>query len=123
MGDIKEESKAPDTAKAMTVQELNEIVQTHKKDLYVFQEKVDKQEVIINELRGRLLETKIETKEEKKLSIPKKIVTVGKKKYKFNLAAFNLNGQVISSEDASLDEEILKQIVAMEGQGIMTEQV
>lgn len=66
--------------------------------------------------------TKIEEKAAPKLSIPKKALTVGEKKYKFTVPHFKHNGQYITAEDAAIQPELLAEIAGIEGQGILKEQ-
>lgn len=52
-------------------------------------------------------------------------VTFNKKKYAFSIPKFRLSGHkdVISSEEAATDEDVLKEILQMEGQTILKELV
>lgn len=54
--------------------------------------------------------------------LPKSIVKVGGKKYKFRLPKFRLDGAEVLSEDAALDSALLEKLVAIEGQTILVEQ-
>lgn len=42
--------------------------------------------------------------------LPGKAVKVGKNSYKFTIPQFNLNGELITAEQAAKDEKILKQL-------------
>jgi len=42
--------------------------------------------------------------------VPGKAVKVGKNSYKFTIPQFNLNGELITAEQAAKDEKILKQL-------------
>lgn len=54
-----------------------------------------------------------------KAVIPQKPVKVAGKEYVFKVPKFNLNGAIVTAEEASTDKEILAEILKMEGQGIL----
>lgn len=57
-------------------------------------------------------------------TIPAKVIKVGGKSYKFATAALHLPGHGrVTAEEALLDKGILEQIIAIDGQGILVEQV
>ena len=57
-------------------------------------------------------------------TIPEKPVSYGKKKYKWMLPVFSLPGVGrVTAEEAATDEETVKKILEIEGQGILREQV
>ncbi len=60
----------------------------------------------------------------KVVSIPKEPVEFGKKKYRFNVAKFAFPGsdKQYIAEEVATDKTVLAQIIAIEGQGILTEQ-
>lgn len=70
----------------------------------------------------KLKETNIIVEKITALTIPEKAVEVRGKEYKWTVPAFNHKGVKISAEDASLDEALLKEIIAINGQGILKEQ-
>ena len=53
--------------------------------------------------------------------IPARPVKVGGKKYKFTMARFNHNSVVMTAAEAALSEEVLEQLVAIPGQGLLQE--
>jgi hypothetical protein len=53
--------------------------------------------------------------------IPKELVTIDDKKYKFKLAAFHFGGKSYTAEEAAFNQDLLKTIVALKGQGILKE--
>lgn len=90
---------------------------------------VKKQGEEINTLKS-LLAAKKETeitlnKKEELPTIPEDEVEVNGKEYKFNVARFRLpnRSEIILAAEAALDEVLLKEIVAIEGQNILREQV
>ena len=129
MGDIKKENENTNLTKPVTVEQLAEIVEQHKKDLYTYAERIESQgktietqQTLINGLVLKNGETTIKHEAEKKPTIPTKAIKVGDKKYKFTVARFKLAGENINAEDAALDNSILEQIVSINGQGILKEQ-
>lgn len=56
-----------------------------------------------------------------KAAILSKTVKVDEKEYKFVLPKFRFDGQEILSEDAIHDEDLLRSIISLEGQGILKE--
>lgn len=57
-------------------------------------------------------------------TIPEKLVSYDKKKYKWMLPVFSLPGVGrVTAEEAATDKETVKQILEIEGQGILSEQV
>lgn len=67
--------------------------------------------------------TKIKTEHPEAIQSPKKFVEHNKKNYKWAVAQFRLPGRdKVMAEDAALDEELIDEILAIEGQGILTEQ-
>lgn len=86
---------------------------------------VEKQNETIAGLQAQLLEkSAIETKREVP-KVPKDPVKVGNKTYKFNVAKFAFPGsdKQYLSEEVATDNAILKKLLAIEGQGILTELV
>jgi hypothetical protein len=79
------------------------------------------QEKTIASLKGSVTEIKV-VKEAEKLAIPKKGVKVKGKTYKFAAAHFHFDGKYVIADDAALDNELLENIVSIEGQGILVEQ-
>lgn len=69
--------------------------------------------------------TKIEEAKPKKLTIPEKPVEVNGKFFIFQMPAFRMPGEaeIILAEDAALREDILADILKIEGQGILKEVV
>ena len=85
-------------------------------------ETIAKQQKLIDALQKK--ETVIETKEKKKLEIPKKLVEHGGKKYKWMVPHFRHGSdEVVTSEDAATDKEVIAKILKVPGQGILSEQV
>jgi hypothetical protein len=129
MGDIKKENENTNLTKPVTFEQLAEIVEQHKKDLYTYAERIESQgktietqQTLINGLVLKNGETTIKNEPAKKPTIPTKAIKVGDKKYKFTVARFKLAGENINAEDAALDNSILEQIVSINGQGILKEQ-
>ncbi len=88
---------------------------------------VDKQSKQIEALTKKQSEakkTEITDKAPEPPKIPSKPVTVGDKKYKWNVPAFKMPGssEVITAEEASTDKTIMAEILKIEGQGLLTEQ-
>lgn len=71
------------------------------------------QSKVINSLKG-VDETKADLPK-----IPSGTVKSGKKEHRFTVAAFIFNAQRYLSEDAQLDQDLIDEIVAVEGQGIL----
>jgi hypothetical protein len=85
-------------------------------------ETIAKQQQLIDALQKK--ETVIETKAKKMPEIPKKLVEHKGKKYKWNVPHFRHGSdEVITSEDAATDPEMIGKILKVAGQGILTEQV
>lgn len=84
------------------------------------QQTIDSQNAKIEGMK--LKETNIVVEKKKARPIPEKAITVAGKEYKWTVPAFNHKGVKISAEDASVDEELLKEIVSITGQGILKEQ-
>ena len=84
---------------------------------------IEKQNALINDLQATALKSVVE--EAKPITIPKEAVEVNGKKYKFNVARFAFPGSHAQylSEEVVTDTKILKQIIAIKGQGILTELV
>lgn len=72
-------------------------------------------------LQGAIVAEKAEPK--KKPVLPKSKLTITGKEYKFRLAQFNFESKTILAEDAALDKDLLKRIVAVPGQNVLKEQV
>jgi len=90
---------------------------------------VKKQGEEINTLKS-LLAAKKETeitlnKKEELPEIPKDAVKVDGKEYKFTVARFRLpnRSEIVLADQAALDNALLKEILAIEGQNILKEQV
>ncbi len=59
-------------------------------------------------------------------TIPPEVLELGGKKYKWQVAQFTLPGKepkTLTAEEASVDEDILKAVLEIDGQGILKEQV
>ena len=84
------------------------------------QDIINKQNAIIGKLAGKKTEPAAEAKAPQ---IPTDPVEVGGKKYKFQVATFRLAGDhtVYTAEEAALDEDLLSQILCIEGQGMLKE--
>lgn len=67
--------------------------------------------------------TEINTAKEDLPKIPAEPIVFNKKKYKWNVAAFvnPLSNQKITAEEASTDEDVLNAVLAVAGQGLLTE--
>lgn len=93
-------------------------------------EMVKQQQITINELQANNLALqsnalKVADKPAK-LEIPKEPVTYKGKKYQFQLAKFTLPGhtaQTFTAAEAATDEDVIKQILAIEGQGVLKQLV
>ena len=91
---------------------------------------VKQQQVVIGELQASNLSLqsnalKVADKPVK-LEIPKEPVTYKGKKYAFQLAKFTLPGhtaQTFTAAEAATDEDVIKQILAIEGQGVLKQLV
>ena len=66
-------------------------------------------------------ETVITTKAAAKIEVPSKLVEHDGKKYKWAVAHFKHGAAVITAEDAATDETLIGELIAIEGQGILTE--
>ena len=96
------------------------------------QEQLDKQaetiaaqhETILG-LKGEVAKTNLATEPVKPPTIPSKPTTYKGKEYKWQVAIFHLPGSPdkITAEEANLDENIIKQVLAIEGQGMLKELV
>lgn len=67
--------------------------------------------------------TEINTAKEELPKIPAEPIVFNKKKYQWNVAAFvsPLTNQKITAEEASTDEDVLNAVLAVAGQGLLTE--
>jgi len=91
---------------------------------------VKQQQVVIGELQASNLSLqsnalKVADKPVK-LEIPKEPVTYKGKKYQFQLAKFTLPGhtaQTFTAAEAATDDDVIKQILAIEGQGVLKQLV
>ncbi|MES2457228.1 MAG: hypothetical protein V4594_16860 [Bacteroidota bacterium] len=89
---------------------------------------VDKQSKQIDALTKKLAQpkgTEISDKAPEPPKVPSKPVSVGEKKYKWNLAVFQMPGSTakVTAEEASTDKEMIAEILKIEGQGLLTEVV
>lgn len=72
----------------------------------------------------KMMGTVIETAQAEKPKVPEKAVSFNKKQYKFTLAQFIMPGRgKMLAEDAMTDKDIIAEIIAIEGQGILKELV
>jgi len=81
----------------------------------------ERQALVIAALTKKKDDPSTETK--KVPEIPKEPVEVNGKKYKFQVATFRIAGDaaIYTAEEAVLDEELLSQILGIEGQGMLKE--
>ncbi len=86
---------------------------------------VENQSKTILELQAQLLSKSAVQEAAKPPSIPTESVKVKGKEYKFNVPKFAFLGsdKQYLAEEVATDEAILKQILAIEGQGILRELV
>ncbi len=78
----------------------------------------------INTLKSMSLQTEVGAKPAKQLTIPTKAVEFDGKKYQWNVAQLHVVGHgIVSAEAAATDPAIMKQILAIEGQGVLRELV
>jgi hypothetical protein len=84
------------------------------------QKTIDSQNAVIEGMKMK--ETVIATAKANTLSIPEKLVEFEGKEYKWAVPHFRHKGEVIKAEDAAIDEDILKDILSIKGQGILIEQ-
>lgn len=79
----------------------------------------------ISKLQAAALESNISTAEKELPKTPAEPVSVNGKKYKWLVPQFRMPGSddVLTAEEASTDEKLLKAIVKIEGQGLLQELV
>lgn len=107
---------ADNETKVLTLEELSQIVLQQQTQISNLSQENLK-------LKGAVLK---EDTAEKKPEIPKEPVSFGGKKYAFKLAVFTIPGVVtrtITAEEASTDEDLIAEILEIEGQGILKELV
>jgi hypothetical protein len=92
-------------------------------EMAAMKQTIAQQNETIVQLKGKVAETKLDTTEPAKPEIPKDAIKQGDKEYKFQVAHFMIPGRgQVTAEEAALDEDIIKAILAIPGQGILKEQ-
>ena len=94
------------------------------KDLADQTAKIAEQAATIATLQGKVAQQTAINEPVKLPTMPKDAVKSGQKEYLFQVAGFRLpvSDAVILSEEAILDDALIKQILKIEGQGILKEQ-
>ena len=99
----------------ITLDSQAEIIKAQQAQIDILSANVDKM------LKLVATPTAAEVAEEKVPTIPEEPVKIGSKKYQFAYATFMFNTAHYEAQDAALDAELLKEIIAVPGQGLLTE--
>ena len=107
-----------EATKAPTAEEL---VAAQNETIAAQNEKI---ESLLKTVAGLTASTEIKVEKAKVLTIPTKLVKVGGKEYKWSVPIFKMPGsaEAVTAEEAATDKDIIKAILAIEGQGLLVEQ-